>query len=132
MRRAARLGNGWHPLGSNLSFPLGRPEQLAAAIKRLASQTEREGRDPGGIDVVFRVQSYPLTQSGSAETSPAGERVPVSGDAGQVAADIRQYEEMGVTHLVVDFGGVASSALSDPSQVMQRMEDMATLVWPRV
>ena len=132
MRRVARLGNGWHPLSSNLGFPLGRPEQLAGAIKRLASQTEKEGRDPGAIDIVFRIQSYPLTQKGSAETSPAGERVPFSGDAGQVAADIRQYEEMGVTHLVVDFGGVASSALSDPAHVMHRMEEMATLVWPQV
>ena len=48
LRRAAELGNGWSPIGSNPQFPLHRPEQLEAAIGRLAERCRRVGRDPWG------------------------------------------------------------------------------------
>ena len=47
MRRAARLGNGWYPIGSNPQFPMGVPEQLAAGMRRFPpTQLRREGTLP--------------------------------------------------------------------------------------
>jgi probable F420-dependent oxidoreductase len=128
LRRAARLGDVWHPLGTNPSFPLGTPQQLKAAIGRLAVLAEREGRDSGEIDVAFRVQGYQPSSNGGGSAN----REPFTGPLESIASDIRIYEDMGVSTLIVDFGGVASSGISDPVQVMQRMEEFATNVWPRV
>lgn len=134
MRRAARMGNGWHPLGANVRFPLGRPEQLAEGIKRLAALAEREGRNPEEIDIAYRVHGNGLTKNANspAATSPSGDRAPFTGSAEQIAGDIQQYEQMGVNHLALDFGGVASSRQGDAARVMQHLEDLATLVWPLV
>jgi len=128
LRRAARMGDVWHPVNTNLSFPLGTPEQLEAAIGKLAVRTEREGRNPSEIKVAFRTQVNQNSSTGSSN----GTRAPFSGSSDQIASDIRCYEDMGVSSLVVDFGGVASSGISDPNQVMQRMEEFATGVWPKV
>lgn len=128
MRRAARLGNVWHPLGTNPAFPLSTPELLEAAIGKLAARAIREGRDPSEIQVAFRVQGYQLSTNGGGSAN----RAPFTGSADQIASDIRRYEDMGVSTLVVDFGGVASSGISDPDQVMQRMQDFAASVWPKV
>ncbi len=128
MRRAARMGNVWHPLGTNPAFPLATPEQLKAAIGKLAHRAERESRDPSEIQVAFRVQGYQLTSNGG----NSGSRAPFTGSADLIASDIRRYEDLGVSSLVVDFGGVASSGISDPERVMERMQDFALLVWPKV
>jgi hypothetical protein len=50
------------------------------------------------------------------------------GSADELASDIRQYEAMGVTHLIVDF--LRSS--NDLDTCLRKMEDFATQVWPRV
>ena len=128
LRRAARMGDVWHPASTNLSFPLGTPEQLEAAIGKLAVRAEREGRNPSEIQVAYRTQVNP----DSGKSSANGARAPFSGSADQIASDIRRCEDMGVSSLVVDFGGVASSGISDLNQVMQRMEEFATGVWPKV
>lgn len=44
IRRAARLGDGWHPLGI-------RGDDLVDAIARLKAQTETAGRDPNAVEV---------------------------------------------------------------------------------
>ncbi len=45
-----------------------------------------------------------------------------------IAVDIRQYQAMGVSHLVVDI--VQSSQNLD--EILRKMEAFATLVWPLV
>ena len=102
--------------------------QLRAAIGKLAARAIREGRDPSEIQVAFRVQGYQLSTNGGGSAN----RAPFTGSADQIASDIRRYEDKGVSTLVVDFGGVASSGISDPDQVMQRMQDFAASVWPKV
>ncbi len=132
MSRTAQLADGWCPLGSNSRFPMGTPELLDAGIKRLAAHLERAGRRLADVDVAYRVQTFELTKDGTPPASPQGERSPFSGSAAQIASDIRRYQEMGVSQLVVDFAGVASSTSGDPEQVMRRMEELATQVWPQV
>jgi len=49
-----------------------------------------------------------------------------------VAEDIRTYEDLGVTNLIFDFGGVASSKAGDPSEIIAMQEALALEVWPKV
>jgi hypothetical protein len=49
-----------------------------------------------------------------------------------VAEDIRSYEAIGVTNLIFDFGGVASSKAGDPSDIIAMQEALALRVWPKV
>jgi hypothetical protein len=39
---------------------------------------------------------------------------------------------LGVTNLIFDFGGVASSKAGDPSEIIAMQEALAFQVWPRV
>ena len=125
IRRAARMGNAWHPLGSNPNFPLNTPELLKASMDRLAARTEREGRDSKDVEVVFRVSTFDPESDGS-------EGIPFAGPPDKVAEDIRTYEALGVTNLIFDFGGVASSRVGNPSAIIAMQEALALQVWPRV
>ena len=44
LRRAARYGDGWHPVGANPAVPL-RPHELEVALGDLKRLTEAAGRD---------------------------------------------------------------------------------------
>ncbi len=127
VRRAAQLGNGWHPLGVNPHSLLATPEQLQEAMVRLASRAERVGRDPADIEIGFRVAGLNLAYNG-----PASERPRFAGNPEQVAEDIRAYQEIGVSSLVFDIGGVASSRVSGASQVIETLEQLSQQVWPQV
>ena len=39
---------------------------------------------------------------------------------------------LGVTNLIFDFGGVASSRVGDPSDIIAMQEVLAFQVWPKV
>ncbi len=128
LRRTAELADGWYPLGANPNFPLEEPEQLAAAIGRLASYARKAGRDPSEIEIIHWVPRYDLKGSGEA---PSGNgRPPFTGSADQIASDVRRYAEMGVSRLVVDFFRARGDIGLEEG--LQSMEDMATRVWPRV
>lgn len=122
LRRTARFANGWYPIAANPQFPLAGPEQLKASLERLASFAEAEGRSIDEFDIVYRVHDYRLQQDGGQE------RRPFTGTAADIATDIRQFEGLGATHLVIDFTS-ASQTLDD---VLTHMEAFATQVWPLV
>jgi alkanesulfonate monooxygenase SsuD/methylene tetrahydromethanopterin reductase-like flavin-dependent oxidoreductase (luciferase family) len=123
LRRTAELADGWYPLGSNPTFPMGTPEQLGAGLERLATYARRFGRDPSEIETIYRTHQFELTDS------PAGsDRLPFVGSAEQIAADIRQYEQMGVSSLALDF----QRQTEDLEEMLSRMERFATQVWPLV
>ncbi len=128
LRRAAELGDGWYPVGSNPTFPMGTPEQLAAGLKRLGSYARRFGRDPAEIEVVYRTHQFELKRNGGSLAASGGERLPFVGNADQIASDIRQYEQIGVSRLVIDF----LRQTEELDEVLRRMEEFATQVWPRV
>lgn len=129
MRRAARMGDGWYPIGSNPQFPMGEPEQLAAGMRRLASYANQAGRDAADIDVIYRTHQYQLLRDGGAPAfSSSEERLTFTGNADEIAGDIRAYEDMGVSHMTVDL--VRSSPNLDA--ILQNMEEFATQVWPQV
>ena len=106
-------------------FPLGTPELLKASMDRLAARTEREGRDPKDVEVAFRVSTFDPNSDGT-------DGIPFAGPPDKVAEDIRSYEAIGVTNLIFDFGGVASSKAGDPSDIIAMQEALALRVWPKV
>ena len=123
IRRAGQQGDAWYPISSNPQFPLEEPEQLAVGMRRLATQAERAGRDPAEVEAIFRTHHYRLERDGN-----SGDRAAFSGSVEQIAADIRQYEEMGVSGLVVDLGRISRSV----EDVLGHLEDLATRVAPGV
>ena len=128
IRRAAELGDGWQPIANNSSSPLTTPEQMAEGIKRLGIYLERAGSPPKSVEIVARMPGYSLKSDGSRSSS---DRPVFNGTAVEIASDIRQYEEMGVGHLVASFVPVAHLANST-EEMLSDMEEFANRVWPRV
>ncbi len=128
IRRAARFGDGWQPLGNNSRFPTATAEDLAVGLKRLDEELERAGRPAGSLEVTSRMLGYSLKKDGSATAS---DRTPFSGDSGQIASDIRQFQDLGVANLVPSFHGVAGLAESLEA-MLHDMEDFADEVMPKV
>ncbi len=130
LRRTAELADGWYPLGSNPTFPMGTPEQLAAGLDRLAMYARRFDRDPSEIETIYRTHQFELTDSAvpSTGSGQAGDRLSFVGNAEQIAGDIRQYQEMGVGSLVLDF----LRQTEDLDVMLERMDRFANDVWPLV
>jgi len=123
LRRTAELADGWYPLGSNPTFPMGTPEQLKAGLERLAGYAERFGRDPSTIETIYRTHQFELLKQAGGP-----DRLPFVGDADQIAGDIRQYQDMGVTSMIWDF----LRQTDDLDSMLGLMEDFSTQVWPKV
>ncbi len=123
LRRTAELADGWYPLGSNPTFPMGTPEQLKAGLERLAGYAERFGRDPSTIETIYRTHQFELLKQAAGT-----DRLPFVGDADQIAGDIRQYQDMGVTSMIWDF----LRQTDDLDSMLGLMEDFSTQVWPKV
>ena len=123
LRRTAELADGWYPLGSNPTFPMGTPEQLKAGLERLAGYAERFGRDPSTIETIYRTHQFELLKQAAGP-----DRLPFVGDADQIAGDIRQYQDMGVTSMIWDF----LRQTDDLDSMLGLMEDFAQQVWPKV
>jgi len=107
LRRAARVGDAWYPIGSNNKHLLDTLPRLKAGIGRLRKAVTEAGRDPASVGVSFRVKRY-----GAAVPPKAtdGERRLFSGSEADIIADFRALKEIGVTAIDIDFGGRADSA----------------------
>jgi len=102
LRRAARLGDGWHPVGANPASPL-RPEELRAKLAELYRFMEAEGRDPASLTISYKAPLYDKSLTGSALEAGGNERRPFSGTDDQIRADIGIYADLGVSELILDF-----------------------------
>ncbi len=112
MRRALELGDGWQPGWS-------RPEQLAQELDAFRQVAERVGRDPAEVEVSLLRPMEILPQS----SSP---RRPLIGTPEELAEDIRQYQRLGVSHLVFAF------RRRRPEEAVETIERFATEVRPLV
>jgi probable F420-dependent oxidoreductase len=116
LRRVARHGDGWHPVGANPAVPL-RPAELRASLDQLFRLAEAQGRDPASLTISFKAPVYDVTA-----TLGGAERRPFSGTAQQIADDIGAYEKLGVSELVFDFRS------EERAQTLERMERFAQTV----
>ena len=111
IRRAARIGDAWHPVGAIPATPL-EPEELAENLALLHGYAEKAGRDPSKIQVSVKA---PLYDSANSD----GLRRRFSGSPDEVRQDVQTYSDVGVTHLIFDF------RTADPHQTEDRMTRFA-------
>ena len=98
VRRAARVGDAWHP--SHLTV-----DELRRQIPQLRAECERAGRSGGrgGGDDAPQAR-------GAVADRRRGARV-LQGDAGAIAATVAELEQVGVTHLIVEIPGSSEGEL---------------------
>ena len=99
LRRAARFGQAWYPIGTNRAHPFDTLPRLAAGIERLRRLTADAGRDPQAVTVAYRVKR--LGESLPARGSD-GERRLFSGTEADILGDLRDLARLGVSALDVD------------------------------
>jgi probable F420-dependent oxidoreductase len=100
LRRAARLGDAWYPIGSNNRHLLDTLPRYRAGITRLRRFAAEAGRDPASVALTYRIKRY-----GEAlpEKASDGERRLFSGGTADIAADLRALRELGVGAVDIDF-----------------------------
>ncbi len=118
IRRAATLGDGWMPIGLRPPAIL-EPEELSEKIARLRRISARAGRAEDAVDLVFSTDCIFQNDTGS-------DRRLVSGRPEQIAADLRQYQDLGVQHFILSF----PAATADEQQ--HAMERFAREVMPLI
>ncbi len=121
LRRAARLGDAWYPIGSNPRFRVGTLEQLTGYVSRVRNYARDAGRDPSEIDLAYSAGWY---NDREAETMPDGERRVFTGSPEQIAGDVKAFEELGVHHLML---GLQADTLD---ATLERMERFVEKVRP--
>jgi alkanesulfonate monooxygenase SsuD/methylene tetrahydromethanopterin reductase-like flavin-dependent oxidoreductase (luciferase family) len=98
VKRAATLGDGWHPIAlrpPGLLFP----EEYGQRAGQIRAWAKDAGRDPSAITLSVRV---PMEVRASRAKAPAGDRPFFQGTAAEVVADIQAYARHGVSHFVFD------------------------------
>ena len=98
LRRTAKYGDGWHPVGAVDAAPL-LPDEFQAKLDRLYRLTAEQGRDPAAIQISLKAPVYDKNPGVTA----SGERRYFTGTDEQIADDIRLYQGMGVSEMVFDF-----------------------------
>jgi probable F420-dependent oxidoreductase len=103
LRRVATLGDGWHPIRQSIA-------DLKENIATIHSLAEEAGRDPSEITVTVRTELDVLSSRSDVTESS------MIGTADQLRATIEQYEEIGVSELVL-------SVSTDDVERIQRTQD---------
>ncbi len=117
LKRAAALGDGWFPIGTNPAHPLETLSQLRRGVDRLRRHAEEAGRDPAALDVAYAV-GWPV--GGGPDSSG---RL-LAGPASKVESDLADLEALGVNHLSVGLTG------GTVQESVERMEAFAEGVFP--
>jgi len=118
IRRAAKYGDGWMPIGLRPPAIL-EPEELAEKIARLRRLTVRAGRPEDAVSLCF-------STGVTFDNSPGATRRMMNGRAEQIAADLRQYQDLGVRNFILGFPGDSVAALDEA------MEQFSKQVMPLI
>ncbi len=123
LRRTARLGDAWYPLGTNPEFRLDSLPRYKAGIEKLRGMVEKAGRKPSDVALAYRVATH-------------GERLPDKADDGQrrlfsgsnqdIIADLRAMKEIGV--VAVDFTLVTQDVETSLTTMRRFREDVLNKV----
>lgn len=112
LRRAARLGDGWHGVRQS-------PGEIADAAGRIARLRAQAGASMEGFEISLRagldIADGPATGAG---------RTPLRGSPAQVASDLADYAGAGLTYLVVE------PRAATPAQLMGQLEEFSALPPP--
>lgn len=103
LRRVAKYGDGWHPVGATSASPL-PPTEFQGLLDQLKQLTEAEGRDFEALTISFKAPSYDPGRI------PEGhDRLLFTGEPERIAEDLRTYKDMGVDEVVFDFRSAPAS-----------------------
>lgn len=116
LRRAATMGDGWHPSGmSPEEFKVGREE-----VRKLATAA---GRNPDALTMSIRVE---VEAHGGASSQRAESRSRLPGDnVDRMSAGISAYQAVGVEHVVLALNS------GDIPRLTALMENIARKVMPQ-
>jgi probable F420-dependent oxidoreductase len=120
LRRTARHGDGWHPVGAVAASPL-PPQEMRTHLDTLKRLTEAEGRDFSALTISYKAALYD-----TGTLPPDGSRRPFSGAPDDIAGDIRTFAAIGVHELIFDFRG------QSVAESVERLQRFATDVVPLV
>src|SRR3954463_16228259 len=85
LRRTAKYGDAWYPIGTNPQFPMDTLSRFKAGVAKLRDLTAKAGRDPSAVTLAYRISS-------NAEAQPKGtvdgERKLFTGGAADFVGDI--------------------------------------------
>jgi probable F420-dependent oxidoreductase len=118
IRRAAKYGDGWMPIGLRPPAIL-EPEELAEKIARLRRLTVQAGRPEDAVSLCF-------STGVTFDDSPGATRRMMSGRAEQIAADLRQYQDLGIRNFILNFPGDSVAAVGEA------MEQFSKQVMPLI
>jgi alkanesulfonate monooxygenase SsuD/methylene tetrahydromethanopterin reductase-like flavin-dependent oxidoreductase (luciferase family) len=92
LRRAATMGDGWHPSGMS-------PDEFAGGREEVRKLAAAAGRDPEALAMSIRVE---VEVGGRASSPRAASRARLVGeDVQAMIAGIRAYQRAGVEHIVL-------------------------------
>src|SRR5579862_811551 len=123
LRRAARLGDAWYPIGTNNAHLLDSLPRYRGGVERLRRATEAAGRPRDAVALTYRVKRYgdalqPLASD--------GERRLFSGSDGDIVGDIHALGDLGVSAIDFDFERPGEAA------VIEAMTDFRERVLAKV
>jgi probable F420-dependent oxidoreductase len=116
LRRAAQLGDGWHPIGGVPTIPL-EPEHIRRDLEVLSGYARNAGREPKSIHIALKGSLFDREK----QTVP-GKRRRFLGTNEEIAQDICDYRAAGVQTMIFDVRRPSASA------TLERMEWLATEV----
>jgi probable F420-dependent oxidoreductase len=102
LRRAAQLGDGWHP--SNID-----PQTLQEKLPVLRRLCAEAGRDPAQLTLSTRVNNVAFGDSGDT----VGRPTPLGTTPQEMLDAIRRYEDLGVSHIVLGIRARDATAMVD-------------------
>ena len=114
LRRVARLGDGWHPVGATAASPL-PPEEMRDKIGQIRRMMEAQGRDFSKLQISYKAPVY----DGGAPPKGEARRL-FTGGSDAARQDIATFESLGVHELVFDF---RSSTLTECVDRMSQFSD---------
>ncbi len=112
IRRAAKYGDGWMPIGLRPPAIL-EPEELSGMIAQLRKATIRAGRPEDAVSVTFSTDVV-------FDKSAGPSRRMMIGRSEQIAADLRQYQDLGVQNFIFSFPGQGASELQESMEQFSR------------
>ena len=119
LRRAAKYGDGWMPIGLRPPAIL-EPEELSAMIARLRRLTVQAGRTENAVDLTFSTDVQ-------FDDSAGASRPLMHGRPEQIAADLRQYQDLGVANFILGFP--AADSVASLQENMERFSrEVMTLI----
>ena len=107
MRRTARLGDAWYPIGTNPRNRLDTLARLQAGLERLHKLTREAGRATKDVGLAYRFSQFGAIP----ERADNGERRLGSGSNAAITTDLKALRDLGVLAVDFSFGGDTADAV---------------------